>query len=138
MRQGPNKRSRGGRANGRRAHFNGRGSLVESSGAETKIKGTLSQVLERYQALARDAMSAGDRIAAENYLQHADHYYRLLQAQAGNGQQGQHGQHGHHGPMGANPNSTGAAPAPRFGDGDPFADADPGEDGGPGSDLPTA
>jgi hypothetical protein len=37
-------------------------------------------VHEKYQALARDAMSSGDRVAAENYLQHAEHYYRIIEA----------------------------------------------------------
>jgi hypothetical protein len=39
-------------------------------------------VLEKYLALARDASAAGDRIAAENYFQHAEHYYRILNANA--------------------------------------------------------
>lgn len=42
------------------------------------MRGTAQQVLEKYQALARDAFSAGDRILAEGYLQHAEHYYRIL------------------------------------------------------------
>jgi hypothetical protein len=37
-------------------------------------------VHEKYQALARDAQSSGDRVAAENYLQHAEHYYRIIEA----------------------------------------------------------
>ncbi len=52
--------------------------MIESSGGDSKIKGSASQVAERYQTLARDALAAGDRIAAENYLQHAEHYNRLL------------------------------------------------------------
>jgi hypothetical protein len=52
-------------------------------------------VYEKYQALSRDAMAAGDRIAGENYLQHAEHYFRLMQVakqsaqQQGNGQERQ-------------------------------------------------
>ena len=42
------------------------------------MRGTASQVYDKYQALARDAMSAGDRVMAENYLQHAEHYYRIV------------------------------------------------------------
>ncbi len=45
-----------------------------------KIRGTASTVFEKYQSLARDAMTSGDRIAAENYYQHAEHYYRVMQA----------------------------------------------------------
>ena len=82
MKQGPNtKRPRGGRANGRRSHF-GHGQSYDSNGPEVKVRGNASQVHEKYQALARDAVSSGDRVAAENYLQHAEHYYRMLHANA--------------------------------------------------------
>lgn len=43
-----------------------------------RVRGSAHQVLEKYLAMARDANSAGDRVAAENYLQHAEHYFRLL------------------------------------------------------------
>ena len=46
-----------------------------------KIRGTASHVYEKYLQLARDAGSAGDRVMAENYLQHAEHYFRILLAQ---------------------------------------------------------
>jgi hypothetical protein len=52
----------------------------ESGGQELRVRGNAYQVLEKYIQLARDAGSAGDRIAAENYLQHADHYYRVISA----------------------------------------------------------
>ncbi len=82
MKQGPNtKRPRGGRANGRRSHF-GHGQSYDSNGPEVKVRGNASQVHEKYQALARDAVTSGDRVAAENYLQHAEHYYRMLHANA--------------------------------------------------------
>jgi hypothetical protein len=42
------------------------------------VRGTPQQVIEKYQGLARDAQVSGDRVAAENYLQHAEHYARLL------------------------------------------------------------
>jgi hypothetical protein len=57
-----------------------RNNTYESSGPEVKVRGSAAQVLERYLAMARDASAAGDRIAAENYLQHAEHYYRVLNA----------------------------------------------------------
>jgi hypothetical protein len=44
------------------------------------VRGNAWQVFEKYQGLARDAQSAGDRVAAENYLQHAEHYYRIIEA----------------------------------------------------------
>jgi hypothetical protein len=52
----------------------------ESNGGDVKIRGTALHVAEKYVQLARDAQSAGDRVAAENYLQHAEHYYRILAA----------------------------------------------------------
>jgi hypothetical protein len=48
-----------------------------------KVRGTAQQVLEKYLALARDAASVGDRIASENYMQHAEHYYRIINADHG-------------------------------------------------------
>ena len=54
----------------------------DSSGPEVKIRGSASHVYEKYLQLARDANSAGDRIMAENYLQHAEHYYRIMAAAA--------------------------------------------------------
>ena len=92
--KGPNnKRPRGYRGNGRRPGFHGRGSTFESNGPEGKIRGTAFQVIEKYQALAQDALSAGDRIGAENFFQHAEHYYRVVAAN-GWDQRGQrpHGQ----------------------------------------------
>ncbi len=80
MKSQNSKRSRGHRGNGRRAGFHGRGSTFESNGPEGKIRGTAFQVIEKYQALARDALSAGDRIGAENFFQHAEHYYRVVGA----------------------------------------------------------
>ena len=50
----------------------------ESNGPDVKIRGNASHISEKYQQLARDAAASGDRIGAENYLQHAEHYYRLV------------------------------------------------------------
>jgi hypothetical protein len=87
MRQVPNsKRSRG--RNGRKPHQPSRNQTFDSSGPDVKVRGSASQVLEKYLAMARDATAAGDRIAAENYFQHAEHYYRILSANAQNGQFG--------------------------------------------------
>ena len=52
----------------------------DSNGPDVRVRGNAYQVFEKYQALARDASSAGDRIAAENYYQHAEHYYRIINA----------------------------------------------------------
>jgi hypothetical protein len=54
----------------------------DSSGPEVKIRGSASHVYEKYLQLARDANSGGDRVMAENYLQHAEHYYRIMAAAA--------------------------------------------------------
>ena len=52
----------------------------ESNGPDVKIRGTPAHVAEKYVALARDAQSSGDPVLAENYLQHAEHYYRIILA----------------------------------------------------------
>lgn len=53
----------------------------DSSGPEIKIRGSANHVYEKYLQLARDANSGGDRVMAENYLQHAEHYFRIMAAQ---------------------------------------------------------
>src|SRR6185295_2326004 len=53
----------------------------DSNGPEgSKVRGNAQHVFEKYQQLARDATSAGDRVLAENYLQHAEHYFRVVRA----------------------------------------------------------
>lgn len=88
MRPGSNKRSRG-RNNGGNPHHNRprpphRMQTFESNGPSVKIRGSAYQVFERYVALAREATTSGDRIAAENFYQHAEHYYRVMNS-AGEG-----------------------------------------------------
>ena len=112
MKQGPNtKRPRGGRANGRRSNF-GHGQSYDSNGPEVKVSGNAWRVHEKYQALARDAITLGDRVAAENYLQHAEHYYRMLHANApaqGEGMNGNRQGNARHGagPEGQTPRDSG-------------------------------
>ena len=84
MRPGPNKRSRG-RNNGNNPHHNRprmphRIQTFDSNGPNVKIRGNAYQVFERYVALAREAAASGDRIAAENLYQHAEHYFRVMNA----------------------------------------------------------
>ena len=70
------KRQRGrGRKSGNSANRS-----YESNGPEVKIRGNASQIYDKYLQLARDASSAGDRVRAENLYQHAEHYYRIVQA----------------------------------------------------------
>ncbi|MDH2353786.1 DUF4167 domain-containing protein [Bradyrhizobium sp. SSUT112] len=52
--------------------------VYESNGPDIKIRGTASHIAEKYLQLARDARSSGDPVAAENYYQHAEHYFRLI------------------------------------------------------------
>src|SRR5678809_969756 len=78
MRNGQ-KRMRG-RNNNHRKSQNPLTRVYESNGPDIKIRGTASHVAEKYVQLARDARSSGDPVAAENYYQHAEHYFRLIAA----------------------------------------------------------
>ena len=75
MRQGNSSRRSRGRGNGKR---HPRSNQIDSHGPEVRVRGTAQQVFDKYLALARDATSTGDRIAAENMFQHAEHYSRVL------------------------------------------------------------
>ena len=96
MRPGQNKRSRGrngggggggGPHHGNRPRLPHRIQTFDSNGPNVKIRGNAYQVFERYVALAREAQASGDRIAAESLYQHAEHYFRVMNAQ-GEGQGG--------------------------------------------------
>ena len=77
-----------------------RNHVFDSIGPDLRVRGTSQQLFEKYLQLGRDATSSGDRVMAESYFQHAEHYFRILnamnqaaQAQAPQGQiQGQPGQ----------------------------------------------
>ncbi len=60
----------------------------DSNGPNVKIRGNAYQVFERYVGLAREAAASGDRIAAENLYQHAEHYFRVMNANGDANQQG--------------------------------------------------
>jgi len=77
MRPGQNKRMRGRPSNNRRGP-NPLTRSYESNGPDVKIRGNAHHVAEKYLQLARDAHTNGDPVAAENYLQHAEHYFRLI------------------------------------------------------------
>ncbi len=88
----PKQRSRGRGPNGGKKHGSSggggggggmpsRNQVFDSNGPEGRIRGNAHQVLEKYLSLARDASSQGDRVAAENYYQHAEHYFRVINAQ---------------------------------------------------------
>jgi hypothetical protein len=83
--QNNNKRMRNRNNNNNNNNNNRRGQnpmtrVYESNGPDIKIRGTASHVAEKYVQLARDARSSGDPVAAENYYQHAEHYFRLIAA----------------------------------------------------------
>ncbi len=87
MRHGtPNRRSRnnrghnngGGHNNGQRRPSNNRNQIYDSNGPDVRIRGTAHQVCEKYLTLAKDATSVGDIVLAESYLQHAEHYQRII------------------------------------------------------------
>ena len=75
MRNGQNNKRMRGR--NRKSH-NPLTRVYESNGPDVKIRGTPSHIAEKYIQLARDAQSSGDPVAAENYFQHAEHYFRLI------------------------------------------------------------
>jgi hypothetical protein len=90
MRTGQNSRpygrNYGNNANRNRQQMPPRSQSFDSNGPNVKIRGTPHQIFERYIALAREASTSGDRVAAENLYQHAEHYFRVMNA-ANEGQQ---------------------------------------------------
>ena len=74
--RGSNNNSGGRRNNNGGNHH--RMQVFDSNGPDVRIRGTAHQVCEKYLTLAKDAAAAGDRIVAENYLQHAEHYQRII------------------------------------------------------------
>jgi len=77
----PRPRSKNNRNNNNRSVANVMNRVFDSSGPEGKVRGTPQQIIEKYQQLTRDSQLSGDRVAAENFQQHAEHYMRL-QAEA--------------------------------------------------------
>lgn len=75
-----NKRSRGRGNSGGRRHSNPLSRNFESNGPDMKIRGNASHIAEKYMQLARDAHASGDSVMAENYYQHAEHYFRIVSA----------------------------------------------------------
>jgi hypothetical protein len=107
MRPNNRQRSRGGRNGGgggggggghhnKPQHHNpnrppNRNQLFDSSGPDVRVRGNAHQVFDKYQALAREAATSGDRILAEAYWQYADHYFRMIQTMGGFGQRNNQG-----------------------------------------------
>jgi len=78
--QNNNKRMRGNRPSNNRRGPNPLTRSYESNGPDVKIRGNAHHIAEKYLQLARDSHTSGDPVAAENYLQHAEHYFRLIAA----------------------------------------------------------
>jgi hypothetical protein len=88
---------------GGKRHMPMRNATYDSNGPDIRVRGNAHQVLEKYLAMARDASSQGDRIAAENYYQHAEHYFRTINSQ----NQAQQNQQGRFNNNGQNNNNNG-------------------------------
>ena len=78
MRHGSSTRRKRSRGNGGRRNSQAKTQVYDSNGPDVRIRGTAYQVTEKYLALAKDAKSVGDESLAENYLQHAEHYQRII------------------------------------------------------------
>ena len=116
VRQGQqNRRGRGRNNNNRKSH-NPLARSFESNGPDVKIRGTPAHIAEKYLTLSRDAQSSGDPVLAENYLQHAEHYTRIIMAYRDQLQQ-----------PGDMPNGNGQR-LREPGDGDEFGDDDGADD----------
>lgn len=106
----------GGGGGGSNQNHNNPNRSYDSNGPEVKIRGNAATVYEKYLQLARDANTSGDRVMAENYLQHAEHYYRILaaqqvqQAQYQAQQQQLHAQNNQNGNQYRGPNGSGDQP----------------------------
>ncbi|WP_229719840.1 DUF4167 domain-containing protein [Asaia siamensis] len=66
-----------------------RNHVFDSNGPDMRVRGTAQQLFEKYLQLGRDATGTGDRILAEAYFQHAEHYFRILNAMTQAAQQSQ-------------------------------------------------
>ncbi len=82
MRPSNKSRSRNKGGNRRQQNPNNNANIVnrvfDSAGPEGKVRGTPQQIVEKYTQLARDAQLSGDRVAAESFMQHSEHYSRML------------------------------------------------------------
>lgn len=80
-------RGRNNNNNGGRKHLNPLSRNYESNGPDVKVRGNAAHITEKYVQLARDAHASGDSVMAENYLQHAEHYFRIVAAAQPQGMQ---------------------------------------------------
>lgn len=129
-----NKRSRG---RGRKPQHSANRSY-ESNGPDVKIRGSASHIAEKYMTLSRDAQSSGDEVSAQNYMQHAEHYLRVVAAAQSfqNSQQGARSDQPH--VNGGGDHGNGDARETRGDRSDDNDDAASGEDRGRRDDGDTA
>ena len=95
-----------------------RNQSFDSNGPSLKIRGSASQIFERYVALAREAATGGDRVAAENFYQHAEHYFRAAKESRESNQQGTPPRPTTPADVEMSPSRTAASTELRDGDGD--------------------
>jgi hypothetical protein len=118
-----------------------RNHVFDSSGPDLRIRGTAQQLFEKYLQLGRDATGAGDRVMAESYFQHAEHYFRILnainQAQGANNGANQPQLHGGNGPYN---NGYRRPPADQYEseENGAYAEAGTANGNGEGRDIPIA
>ena len=127
MRQGQQNRRGRGRGSGRKPQ-NPLARNYESNGPDVKIRGTAAHIAEKYMSLARDSLASGDMVSAESYLQHAEHYNRIIMA-AQTQFSGQPNSQ-----AGEGPNGGGSYRNPRWNSDDEGIDDD-GNEGGGGSEI---
>jgi hypothetical protein len=107
----------------------------DSNGPEIKVRGSASHVYEKYLQLARDANTQGDRVMAESYLQHAEHYFRILAAiQAQQAQHAQNNPQAQQQQQPGQPNGNGQYRAPNGSGEQPYVPGVP-QPGGPSFSL---
>ncbi len=125
MRQGQQNRRGRGRGSGRKPQ-NPLARNYKSNGPDVKIRGTAAHIAEKYMSLARDSLASGDMVSAESYLQHAEHYNRIIMA-AQTQFSGQPNSQ-----AGEGPNGGGSYRNPRWNSDDEGIDDDVNEGGGGG------
>ena len=115
--------NRRGRGRGGRKPQNPLARSYESNGPDVKIRGTAAHIAEKYMSLARDHLASGDLVAAESYLQHAEHYNRIIMA-------AQTQFSGQPNAQGEGPNGGGPYRNPRWNSDEENADDEAAESGG--------
>ncbi len=141
MRQGQqhNKNRSRGRGGGNRGGGGGGGRqsnplnrVFESNGPDVKVRGNAQTIADKYLQLARDAISSGENVSAENYFQHAEHYLRIVAAAQAFNQQNQQAQQAQNQQRREDNDSEGNAASGNAGNADGDKEAASGEDGGAG------